>query len=264
MRRFQHFTAQVLLAAALLVTSGCFVTPKTTALRQVHDTYRDDFIAFSVPAPSAKSLLAAAPAQFSKSLQAIRDYRVKYPGDSAEQAHLKVLEGMIYVQSGRFGLAEAVKDDVKTAGAKLGSGTGRTVRDRLFSANFSTLLAGWAETGKQNARDWQVFEKAANELSTSLTNTPLSQLADPDADQGAVYLANCAAIFYVWAYSTFADIDLNKANEKKKVWFTQGRDLIGRFLTPAEMSDQTRKDINQTLEGRLRYVQWYHWLDQNK
>lgn len=271
MKNMKRFASLFALLAGLLVTSGCFVsflTPKTAALQLVHDTYRADFMAFNVPAPAMQAGLASPPAVFSKSLQSIRDYRLKYPSDSQELAHLKVLEGMIYLQSGRFGLAEAVKDDVQTAGARLSSGTGRTVRDRLFAENFPRLIDGWKETTKPNNQKWQTFSNVADSLFRSLTNEPPSKLADPEADQGAIYLANTAAIFDVWAYSLYAvehggDPGYNDA-ATRKMWFTRGRDLIGRFLTPAEKSPQAANDVSQTMEGRLRYVQWYHWLGQSR
>lgn len=265
-------TKRFALIAALLgflITSGCvvtFVTPKTAALHRVHDVYTEEFIALSAPAPSAQPVQASEPkpAAFAKSLQAIREYRLKYPGDSQELAHLKVLEGMIYLQSGRFGLAEAVRPEVEEAGGKLASGTGRVVRDQLFAQNFKTLIEGWAETKKTNNRQWQTFERVATTLTTGLNQIPKNKLADPETDQGALYVATSAAIFYVWAFKEISESnDHAQAPEKKNVWFKAAREGIGRFLTDAEKKPGADKDLGTAPEGRLRYVEWYHWLGKN-
>jgi hypothetical protein len=261
----------VLMVVSLLLASGCvvqFITPRTEALREVHETYRQEFIAFNVPAPADKAELSGPSDAFIKTLQAIRDYRLKYPGDMQELAHLQVLEGMIYLQSGRFGLAQAVKEQVTEAGARLTSASGRTVRDKLFAENFPLLVEGWAETRKSKNKQWQTFERAAAGLRTSLANSTDRRLASPDADHGAVYLATTAAIFDTWAFAwwevaqanaTPADIEV-----KRREIYSRARDVIGRFLTDAEKAPSTREDMTQVLEGRLRYVQWYHWLDENQ
>lgn len=267
--RFKRFASIAVVLLGMLLTSGCvvtFVTPKTAALQRVHDVYSEEFIAFSAPAPSVQPAQASEPkpGAFAKSLQAIREYRLKYPGDSQEQAHLKVLEGMIYLQSGRFGLAEAVRPEVEEAGGKLTSGTGRVVRDRLFAEHFKTLIDGWAETKKTNNRQWQTFERIASTLTSSLNKIPKDKLAEPDTDQGALYLATSAAIFYVWAFKEISESnDHAQAQEKKVVWAKAARDGIGRFLTDAEKKPGADKDLGAAPEGRLRYVEWYHWLGKN-
>jgi hypothetical protein len=288
--KMKRFASLLALTAGLVMTSGClvtFLTPKTAALQQIHDTYRADFAALTVPPASAAPDAPSGPstsAAFSKSLQAIREYRLKYPGDSQELAHLKVLEGMIYIQSGRFGLAEAVRDDVVSAGEKLSSGTGRTVRDQLFARNFKTLINGWSETRKTSGRHWETFQQAADDLAKALNETKAKQFSDPESDQGALYLATTAAIYYVWAFKEFNDYPFARSEipdgtaptpeqieakkpkivENKNKWFTAGRDLIGRHLDGSLTNAIVTKDLGQAPEGTLRFVEWYHWLDQHK
>lgn len=258
------------LLAGLLVQLGCqtVITPKTADLQHVHETYTQDFAVWNVPA-AADAMAATGPAPggaFAQSLGAIHDYRLKYPADSQELAHLQVLEGMIYLQSGRFGLAAAVKPDVEAAGAKLASGTGKVVRDRLFAQNFGTLLQGWSETRKENNKDWRTFERVARALAEALKAIPPTQRAAVEEDQGALYLSTSAAVFYAWAYRQITmSADEAQAPVKKAEWFRNARDLIGGFLTEAEKKADISKDLGADVPlGRLRYVQWYHWLDQQQ
>lgn len=264
----QRLIASLLLVVGLLLGGGCasVVTPKTAALRQVHDTYRSEFLAGAVPAASGSPAAPAGPpAAFVRSLEAIRDYRQKYPADSQELAHLKVLEGMIYLQSGRFGLASAVADDVEAAGGKLGSRTGRVIRDQLFARHFKTLVRGWSETRRTQGRQWQTFEAAASLLAADLDKIPADRLASPESDQGALYLATTGAIFYVWAFSEMAVVSPREAPAKKTEWFTRARDLIGRHLDASLKKPEVGQDlVGKAPEGLLRYVEWYHWLDRNK
>jgi hypothetical protein len=266
--RLRHCLFPAALAVALLCGAGCAITPRTAALRQIHQTYQEDFAAFSLPGPGGMPLPPAptnAPA-FARTLQAIHDYRLRYPGDSQEGAHLKVLEGMIYLQSGRVGLARAVAGDVKTAGARLGSATGRTVRDQLLARNFDALVKGWSEIrewGDRNSAtvaEWKPLEQAADALRTDLGTLTAGQLADPDADQGALYLANTAAIFYVWAYALRAVEDPAGAEQARTKWFDDARQLLGRFLTDTEKRPEAAQDLAADAPGRLRSVLWYDWL----
>jgi len=258
------------LTLALLGVSGCALAPQTTALQRVHQAYEDDFATFSLPGPSetggpAAPTPATAPA-FVRSLQAIRDFRLQFPQAAPELAHLQVLEGMVYLQSGRLGLAEAVADNVVAAAGKLTSATGQTVRDQLLARDFRSLLVGWTEIREFNDNnsatiaEWRKLESAANALRDDLNRLTPQQLADPASDQGAVYVANTAAIFYVWAYKLRADEDLPAATEAKRQWFADAQKLIGRFLTEAEKSPAAAQEAGPVAPGRWRYVQWYHWL----
>lgn len=268
MMRLRSLLLPAALAAALFCGAGCAVTPKTAALRHIHQTYQEDFAAFNLPAPGTMPAPLSptnAPA-FARTLQAIHDYRLRYPGDSQELAHLKVLEGMIYLQSGRVGLAQAVAGDVRAAGAKLGSATGRTVRDQLLARNFDALAKGWSEIrewGDHNSAtvaEWKVLEQAADALRADLSALADRQPADPEADQGALYLANTAAIFYVWAYALRAVEDPAGAEQARGKWFDDARQLLGRFLTDTEKRPEAAQDLAADAPGRLRSVLWHDWL----
>jgi hypothetical protein len=257
----------VVLLAGLVLTSGClvtFITPKTAALSNVHEAYAEDFDRFNLPSPKEQPA-ANSPSNsvaFARSLRSIQEYRQKYPGDSQELAHLKVLEGMIYLQSGRFGLAEAIRPEVEEAGRKLSSATGKAVRDELFAKNFGTLIEGWTETKKKSNRRWENFDRVANKLHENVAAIPANKRAEPGADQGALYLATSAGIFRVWAFSEFAVVETNQTivTATNVAWFSKSTNLMAQFLTEAEKNPKAGQDIGQESPGRLRYVEWYHWF----
>ena len=267
------FFAAFLLIAAL--HSGCVtsaLTPQATELARVHDLYADEFAELAEPtAASTGTAPQPAPGDaFARSLSAIHDFRLRHPTAAQELAHLKVLEGMIYLQSGRFGLAEAVLPEITAARAQLRSSTGRPTRDALFADNFPHLLAGWKATRGDDNRTWQTFENAGNAIAASLRevqNLPPEQRANIEVDEGALYLASTAAVFYTWAAREIAmSHDRAQAPEKTRQWYQTARELIGGFLTPAERSATFDEDLSDDPKlapprGRLRYVDWYHWLN---
>lgn len=266
MKRFQKNLAVVV----VLFLCGCsFLMPRTTALKAVHQTYRDDFAHWVVPSPGDKPALLSVSNQppFSATLQAIRGFRAKYGDDSAEAAHLTVLEGMIYLQSGRIGMAKLVSTDVVRAGEHLQSATGKNVRDALFAANFPDLLKGWEEIADESDgndatfTEWQKLRDAANAIDERLKQKIQDKkLADADADQGGIYLATTAAIFYVWAFAYEKIENPENAALDKKTWFTHAREVIGDFLSPTEKEAASDPSLAQNSTGRLRYLQWYGWL----
>jgi hypothetical protein len=265
MNLLRRLAVTALVATAVLQT-GCVttLTPKTAELQRVHEAYTDEFTAVAAPLPGSelKSHEPEPGDRFARTLRGIHEYRLKYPADTQELAHLNVLEGMIYLQSGRFGLAAAMKDTVVDAGTKLGSAKGTTVRDQIFAQNFETLLEGWSETRKDNNRNWQTFERVANQLAAEINRIPATQRANVETDQGALYVATSSAIFYVWAAQQITmSRDRESAPEKKKEWYRKGRDLIGQFLSDVEKTPGVSKDLGAMPQGRLRYVQWYHWLN---
>jgi hypothetical protein len=262
------------LVASLLFHTGCLTpafSPKAAALARIHEFYSEEFTALAPSGPTGDVTSAAQPAAgdaFAQTLRAIHDYRLAHPNAQQELAHLDVLEGMIYLQSGRFGLAAAVQEKVSAAAPQLASGTGRVVRDRLFAENYRTLLLGWSEARKENGRDWKTFRNAADALAASLDNIPPEQRPAISADGGALYLATTAAIFYVWAGQQMSMApdpdDRDVAPQKTREWRAKARDLIGKFLTPAETAADISQDIGSTPpQGRLRYIDWYHWLKKN-
>src|SRR5262245_15854886 len=216
LHRKKHARQGVMVGLLLACMSiGCtYVSPKTTALQHVHETYRSEFAKFIVPPPGDKptipSLKADEPA-FAETLREIRGYRMRYGEDTPEAAHLTVLEGMIYLQSSRLGMAQLVQQDVQNAQSKLQSGTGHYTRDALLARTFPHLLHGWQEIADSNDKDDKTLaehgklQMAADGIKNELDQLDKSKLAEPEVDESAIYLATTAAIFYVWVYKLKSD-----------------------------------------------------------
>jgi hypothetical protein len=255
----------------LTLLSGCaLLLPRTAALKSVHQTYREEFAHWVVPAPGEqKPPSAADQPPFVATLQAIRDFRVKYGGDSAEESHLTVLEGMIYLQTGRIGMARLMAPEVRKQIPHLQSGSGLDVRDELFAENFDDLVQGWGEINDKFDNDpstfteWAKLSGAARSINERLSQKlQARRLAATDADEGAVYLATTAGIFYDWAYATEKIENEGAANTNKLAWFSESHDLIGKFLSDTEKkaAADTNAPASTTSPGRVRYVEWYGWL----
>ena len=261
------FRSRLVLLVLLIPLSGCaLLFPRTNALKSVHQTYREEFARWVVPAPDQPPPSAAGQPPFVATLQAIRDFRVRYGGDSAEEAHLTVLEGMIYLQTGRIGMARLIAPDVRKQIPRLQSGSGLDVRDELFAESFDDLIQGWGEINDRFDNDdatfteWQKLSSAARSIDDRLAQKlQAGRLAAADADEGAVYLATTAGIFYDWAYATEKIEDPAAANTNKLAWFSQSRDLIGKFLSETEKKAAADPSAPPA-PGRIRYVEWYSWL----
>jgi hypothetical protein len=274
-----------LLLAAILAGTGCSVlTPKTEALKRVHETYREEFAAaFVPPPPTDGNWRVSAPLGgardgeplFERTLQAMRSYRQRYGEDSVEAAHLKVLEGMVYLQAGQFGMASLLAPAVQANVDKLASGTGRAARDQLLAKAYPYLVQGWQEiqfdrsqrrllnAGADPARLQPPapgrFVVAADNLTQLLTSLPPDKLARPEVDEGAVYLATTAAVFRLWS-----EFIVNANGEPRPAVAQEAANLIGRFLSPSEVAAaaQVSLDGAGVPLGRLRYVEWYGYLKQ--
>jgi len=291
-------TARGILLFALLVIltlNGCGrLTPKTAALKQVHDTYRSEFLRYiqltiPVAAPSASSPGATGPnlapstagkdePVFAETLRQIREYRAKYGQTSQEAAHLTVLEGMIYLQTNELGLARLIKGDVKEAGKKLTSGTGDAVRDQLLAENFDALVSGWQEIRNRKEPQGIVLQNlidAAKAIDSQLRDRIKN--ADQGAkiamknDDGALYLATTAAIFNMYVFSQCESPDPSipprppcTPPNTLQQYAKPGADLIGEFLTDTEKqaADNDAKMAQDTLGGRFRFISWYSYLKQ--
>jgi hypothetical protein len=270
------------LLAGLVVLSGCVsstITPQTAALKQVHDTYREEFLVIEgSPEQWRTAAASSSAAAFAKTLNAIQDYRANFPQAERELAHLTVLEGMAHLQAGRFGLAAAVEPDVVQAGELLKSAIpreksqdanmpGTLVRDSLLAANYPDLRRGWAETRHPTNESVKVFNDAANGIVERLDQFVGNDRLAVQQDDGALYLATNAAIFYLWA-SSLEELQGALATEREKEEVRQraaanrkkARESIGKFLTEDEKKPEIANDVAGVAYGRLRYIQWYNYL----
>jgi len=267
------------LAAALILTGCQTALPRTTALKAVHDTYRADFAALTVPAPSAAGNPSGGTNNFfNNTLRSIRDFRVSFSNAApAELAHLTVLEGMIYLQAGRPGMARLAANEVAAAGTRLSSTSGTLVRDGLFAENFSALIGGWTEVADaddqlpaggantQTNPESAKFLHAADSIAQNLiAHANKNQLQTPETDEAALYLATTVGIFYAWAVELKRETEAPDAETVRQEKFAAARELIGRFLSPMEKTAAGDLKVSESIpSGRLRYLQWYQWLSEN-
>lgn len=260
--KFPFFVTFFLIFSLL---SGCAtVIPKTDALKHVHDTYRQEFIKLIVPSTIGYKN-DTVDASFAGTLAEIRAFKSMYGEDTIEAQHLDVLEAMIYLQSNQFGMASLMKQRVNDAAGKLQPRTGEYTRDQLFASSFEHLLSGWEVIDKvKKAKPEEDVKPYARKIRTSAEGIKKVLVPDPnkfdpkkysDADDGAIYLATTAAIFYTWIYN------IDSENNNKASTYGVGSDLIGKFLSGSEK--EVSKNINPTgLEKnpRLRYIEWYNYL----
>ena len=249
------------------VQSCSIFAPKTTALENVQNTYRTEFTQYMIPttpgdSPEIESVRNQS--AFAKTLQEIRDFRLKYGESDLESKHLQILEGMIYLQSGRFGMANLISEEVKEAAQQLRSKSeGYYTRDYLLGMSFDFLLVGWQEISDyvDNANntigEFEKLEAAGIGIEQQLKELDESKLSKPEVDQGAIYLATTAAIFYTWVYKLKSEEEVVDSTN----WFAKGRDLIGEFLTDDEKRIVVGNEKTSIpMSGRLRYLDWYAYL----
>jgi hypothetical protein len=271
----------LLLLLILLLTASCAkLTPRTTALREIHQTYRaefDQYLQLTVPAPAPDGNVinpprtaggiaggvageAAGPAPFAATLREIRGYRLRYGETSREASHLTVLEGMIYLQTGQLGLARLLLPDLRRAADQLGQGSGAAVRDQLLARNFEPLLAGWSALREPETRDSaRRLATAAAAIGAQLATLARSgpgRTTEPEVDEGAIYLATSGAIFYAWVGKILS----LQAPQDRPCWCEKGRALIERHLSESERRLSSGIDFQSIPAGRIRYLAWYRSL----
>ncbi len=201
------------------------VLPQKQALSDIHDLYRAEFAELFLSAQGEQpqclaNLPSAAQPTFSRTRAAIRAYRVEFGTKEAEAAHLTVLDAMMHLQVGNVGLASLLRSNVEAAKGKLVSQTGRFTRDFLFAEYFDPLVEGWrvvcdltASPPKSVTGAAEKLLTAAGEITAGLTvSAKAGQLAEPDADQGAVYLATTAAVFNVWGVKESAQLCIEQGD----------------------------------------------------
>ena len=263
-----------------LSASGCtLIFPRTTDLKAIHDTYRTEFTNARLPA--AKELQGNQPknlsaGDFKQTLAAIADYRRKYSGKTKELNHLKILEGMIYLQTRQLGMAKLLAIDVQLAGGQL-SASQTAPRDSLFAETFDDLLNGWKlindmETQDSSTMTTSTLVTAAENIAKKLcTVKTANRLKTVQGDQGANYLATTAAIFYLWADHRSQFLCLVEQNLKvcngeyyPATHLDRGRDLIWEFMTPTArqlVEERGRTTKGEKVQGIPRFTEYYLLLE---
>ncbi len=127
--------------------------------------------------------------KFSHTLESIRNYKSQYGADTKQAAHLTVLEGMIYLQSGSPGMAAPLEPEVEAAREVLVSTSGLASRDAIIAVSYPHLVEGWSEIGKGVYEVWvERFTGAADAIADELTAIPPDARAAIDVGSGAAYV----------------------------------------------------------------------------
>lgn len=246
-----------LLLTLLCALAGCAaLTPQTYQLEQIHQTYTSEWVDAEFPPPSQQPGAVNGSGKFTHTLESIRNYKIQYGTDTRAAAHLTVLEGMIYLQSGSPGMAALLEPDVDAAREVLLTTSGVAARDVIIAVSYPYLVEGWSEIGK-GGYDVMIerFTDAADGIADELANIPPDARAAVDVDSGGAYVATSAAIFYTWAGA------VNPTPENKKAMAIKGEAVLGPWLSERERTaavDGTFRDLEWG--SRLRYLEWYAWL----
>ena len=296
----------VLILLLVLYVAGCAaITPRTADLQNVHQLYREEFLSSAIPkSPNDQKDIACQPTDeaFSQSLRAIRDYQVKYPqADSRVTQHLYVLQAMIYLQSGRPGMARLLQKEFIKTNKIVKRENEQYPRDALFAANLEALVDGWMAycmldkargpfQDPQFASQEQTLQTAAGEIQVNLESF---ETTNPAVDEGAIYLSASAAIFQMWASKIKedrcffgkncteiglskedlerecgSDLDCKNKNRQQAIRRMKTKDfaayqkLLGRFLSESEKRAAETGELPEVRTGRLRYLALYNFLGQ--
>lgn len=254
-------TARFALLLVLVVLAGCILTPKTYQLELIHQNYTTEWIDWSstsLPAATNNPQVVDGGGHFKNTLAGIKNYKQVHGNTSSIAAHLTVLEGMIYIQSGKPGMAKLLAPEVKEALPRLKSGGGVATRDYIFAMCYDSLTNGWAAIYKNGVDvTTEDFGKPADNITKKLNEIPKEARAAGDVNSGGAYVATSAAIFYVWAHAAApAVIPLKDVA-------TKGKAVLKPWLSDLEICAVEKGTYkNQDFEwgGRLRYLEWYDFL----
>jgi len=296
----------VLVFILVFYASGCAVlAPQTGELQKVHQLYREEFLVSGIPNfPNDQKDIACQTNDeaFSRTLRAIRDYQVKYPqADERIAQHLHVLEAMIWLQSGRPGMARLVKEEFIKTNDIVKGGEKPYPRDQLFAANLGALIDGWMtycmldeKGGPFQEAEYVTQQRTLETISGNVkTNLESIETTDPAIDEGALYLSASAAIFQMWASKIKADqcffgkkcsdIGLsdeeietacgsdNQCRNNKRQAAIEGmktndlapyHKLLGKFLSETEKRAAETAELPEVPAGRWRYIALYKSLGQ--
>lgn len=268
-RNNQRLYTVLLLMLTVLVTVSCV----SGALRSVHDTYLSEFQASLTRQNDGlaadKALDPSSNNQFPVTLTAISSFRSEYPSSTNAIKHVSVLEAMVYLQSGQYGLARLAAKNAQAMPGDLSTYKDGLIRDQLFLSaltdpNGQGLIDAWeliASTGNPGLEKAPLFEKIGDNLATLAKNSKA-----PANDEGKTYIAAVAAICYQWAMAgkTIAvkGTPAQKEELKKKIGQEYGQkmmDALGPHLTDAEKQadDAELKELARW-SARYRYVRLYH------
>lgn len=252
---------RIVLLLLLVFPAGCSLTPKTYQLEQIHQNYTTEWTEWSsasVPTARIGPVTVDGKGRFKTTLAGIKNYKQRYGNTSKVAAHLTILEGMIYIQSGKPGMAKLLLPDVQEAMPRLKSGTGLFTRDYIFASCFKALTQGWTAIYKNGVNvKPEDFIGPADRIAKQLKNIPPENRAAGDVDSGGAYVATSAAIFYLWAHAAAPEA-FKRADMAEK-----GAAVLKPWLSRSEINaveNGTFKNPEFEWGGRLRFMEWYAFL----
>ncbi len=262
--------SQVLLLILVFLTalSGCgTLTSQTYQLEQIHQQYTTEWAQYSfqaLPSPAPGPNMNTGNGSFTNTLAGIKNYKKTYgEGSKDVAAHLTVLEGMIYLQSGKPGMARLLSSEVENAKKELKSPGGIATRDYIFAECYDDLTAGWEAiyqlTKEKCAKRPNDFKKPADDIAQKLSEILKKSRVTTDLDSGGAYVATSTAIFYMWAHSCSPEDDEFSLVKMAK----KGKDVLEPWLSPDEIRLVKEGSYNSSQYdwgSRRRYLDWYDFL----
>lgn len=261
----------------VIITAGC----ASSGLKEVHQIYETEYsrqLAGTIEISGKKPpKLVSSETQFPETLNAIVGFRAKNPTKKNAVKHVAVLEAMIYLQSGQYGMARLAAVQANKLEGSLTTVDGAPLRDELFLKALILdpgLVDAWEIIRNLDPGD-ETLELATlqriHDGTLEQTARGLSELANSakvaKEDDGALYIAATAAICYLYvreykvARITGVDVNTIKARkaELSKEYGKKIRVTMEGHLTEVEkMANEKELEELSKFWGRYQFVRLYH------
>lgn len=201
--RVRSFGRSRLALAVVFLTFGCLLSGCVTDdLSTVHNVYRDEFSSQDLKLGVAQDQQSVgAPgkstSRFPRTLAAIQGFRARHQSSTNAIKHLAVLEAMVHLQSGQYGMARLATRSAAELAGSLETSDGELIRDQILLQSLQSqdgLIDAW-EIMSDTAR-WDVAR--LDRIGKNLCDMA-ARFQAPDGDDGRLYVAATAAIAYIHA-----------------------------------------------------------------
>jgi hypothetical protein len=252
-------SSQLLLLAVLPLVLVLVSCAQRNLLR-VHNVYQAEFqqhlAASATPAP--------AEAAFPRTLEAIEHFRTRHPNREDALKHLAVLEAMIQLQAGNYGLAQAVAAHAEALPGSLIDRNQKLRRDALF-LDALRLDPGLIEAFQMIHGDLPKEEERLEQCGDALAVLARTHHG-VDGDDGAVYIASVAANCYLHALEQAVLLTTGTSENRARLirqaemkYGTAAMQALAPHLSEREMN-ASHADLKRLAaeSHRYRYVRFYH------
>ena len=244
-----------LLPLALFVSSCA-----NTKLIGVHDTYRAEFQQQLEPSATPTPTEST----FPNTLAAIQTFREKHPTREDALKHLAVLEAMVHLQSGNYGMAQAAAAQADALPGSLIDRNRKLKRDALFLEALR-LDPGLIEAFHMIHGDLPKEEDRLEQCGDGLAALARKH-SSVDGDDGAIFIAAAAAECYLHALYEATLLATGTSEERARLireaelkYGTAAMQALNPHLTASEMSANHAELERLAAESpRYRYVHLYH------